>query len=137
MGNSLSESLLLIRKHLLQISSLTDIVEERIYSHHFYDFDNETTRMPLVIVDYNGGDTNYGMQQQKINIEIYCYSKNSSAESLRLYDIIYNNLHAAQLLNSSITVKGYAYEASRPISNYNNQAKAWLVLGRFSLNLAG
>ena len=131
MGNSISDALLLVRRHLLSIGSITDVVEERVYSHHFYDFDNQTVTMPLIIVEHSGGTTNYGMKKQKINIKIYCYSKNSSSESISLYDKVYNNLHAQQLLIPSIDVRGYAYENSRPDTGYNNQIRAWFSMGNF------
>ena len=137
MGNSLSDSVLLIRKHLLSVSDITDIVEERVYSQHFYDFDDETIKMPLIIIDYNKGTSNYGMGNQKIEFDIYCYSNSSSTESLSLYDKVYQNLHAAQLISSGISVSGYAYEKNRPTSSYNPNGRAWLVQGNYTINLAG
>ena len=137
MGNSISDALLLVRRHLLNKSDVTDIVEERVYSHHFYDFDNQTVEMPMIVIEHTAGTSNYGMKKQKINVKIYCYSKNASSESLSLYDKVYNNLHAEQLLVSGVSVRGYIYEESRPNTGYNPQARAWFSVGNFSLNLAG
>jgi len=137
MGNSLADAILLIRKHLLSIGVITDIVEERVYGHHFYDFDNQTVEMPLIIIDYDGGTTNYGMAKQKIDLQVLCYSKHSSSQSLDIYEKVYQNLHASQLISNNISVKGYAYETTRPTSSYNPQARAWFTLGKFTINLAG
>ena len=75
---SIEESLLLVRTKLLSIAAITDLVEDRVYTDHFYEFDDSTVKMPLIIIDIQGGKSNYGMGYQSLKFDIYCYSKTSS-----------------------------------------------------------
>ena len=48
--------------------------------------------MPLIIIDLQGGRSNYGMGIQSLKFDIYCYSKSSSSQTIALYDKVYENL---------------------------------------------
>tara|TARA_Y100000593_G_C4309554_1_gene337651 strand:+ start:214 stop:630 length:417 start_codon:yes stop_codon:yes gene_type:complete len=134
---SVENSLLLIRNHLLSNSSITNIVSDRVLTDHFYDFDNTTVQMPLIILDIEGGSANYGMEAQAMKMDVYCYSKTSSSQTVSLYDALYLALHAQRLSNDGIPTKGYAYETERPDTGYNNQIRAWYSMGKYTVNLAG
>lgn len=134
---SAEQALLLVRTKLLSISSITDLVEDRIYTDHFYEFDDSTVKMPLIIIDLQGGRSNYGMGFNSLSFDIYCYSKSSSSQTINLYDKVYENLHATRLENSNLTNKGTTYERSRPDTDYNSKIRAWFSQGTFTINLAG
>ena len=134
---SVENTLLLVRSHLISQSSVTDIVSDRILTDHFYDFDNSTVQMPLIILDIQGGESNYGMENQQLELDIYCYSKTSSSETVSLYDTLYSSLHAQRLSISGINPKGYAYEVKRPDTGYNDKIRAWYSIGKYKLNIAG
>jgi hypothetical protein len=134
---SIEESLLLVRTKLLSIAAITDLVEDRVYTDHFYEFDDSTVKMPLIIIDIQGGKSNYGMGYQSLKFDIYCYSKTSSSQTVGLYDLVYNNLHATRLENANLSNKGMAYETERPDTDYNTKIRAWFSQGKFTINLAG
>ena len=76
------------------------------------------------------------MGVQRILINIYCYSKTSSAQTLSVYDALYKNLNGLRLWNDNLDPKGYVYESKRPDTGYNKEIRAWYSLGEFIINTA-
>ena len=135
--NSIGDTLLLIRNKILSISSVTDLVEDRVLTDHFYDFDDATIQMPLIVLDLQTGEANPGMGVQRLELDIYCYSKTSSAQSVLVYDKLYENLNAERLYRSELNPKGILYEFKRPDTGYNKEIRAWYALGKYIINTTG
>lgn len=135
--NNITQSLQLIRSHLLSESTITSIVSDRIYTTHFYDFENINMKFPLIIVADVGGVGNYGRGYQKLDIELYCYAKSSSQKCKQIYDQVYENLHGYALKNANIQISGLIYESIRPSSGFNTSAKAYFCTGNYTFNTAG
>ena len=93
-----------IQTKLIGDSALTDAVDDRIYTEHFYDFDNGTVEMPLVIIELDGGTSNYGRGLQRITCILYSYSKDSSNEAKRIYDLVYTALQSKAVSYTHLTL---------------------------------
>ncbi len=117
-----------IRVELIKNTALTALVSDRIYTTHFYDFDNGTIEMPLVIVELEGGSANYAGKNQSVSFFVYAYSKESSAQASEVYDKISGALHLARLNNDQ---RGFIQEVSRPISGYNPAARSYFIRGSY------
>lgn len=135
--NEIGTAAQLVRLQLLSFSSVTDIVEDRIYTQHFNDFDNATVNMPLIIVENKGGYANHGKGTQKVELDIYCYSRSGTAECSQIYSAIYDALQSQRLHNPNISMKGYCYEKSRPLEDWSDGVMAWAKRGHFCLHTAG
>jgi hypothetical protein len=136
-NNDITMALQLIRRTLIENLPLQNLVEGRVYTSHFIDYDNQTTPMPLVIVDPSGGNANYSMQVQRINFHLYGYSEKSSAEAGNVYHKSYVALNAQALARSTLSMGGYIYELERPITGFNDDIRGWFYRGTFVLNSAG
>ena len=127
----------LVRLQLLSTGEITDLVEDRIYTQHFNDFDAATVVMPLIIVENKGGYANYGKGTQKIELDIYCYSRSGTSECAQIYSAIYNALQGQRLYNANIAMRGYCYEKSRPLEDWSDGIMAWAKRGHFCIHTAG
>ena len=136
-NNDITMALQLIRRTLLDKLELQNLIEGRVYTSHFIDYDNQTTPMPLVIVDPVGGSANYSMQVQRIMFHLYGYSEKSSAEAGTVYHKCYEGLNAQVLSRSTLSMGGYIYELERPITGFNDDIRGWFYRGTFVLNAAG
>ena len=137
MGNDISMGLQLIRRTLIENLSVQNLVEGRIFTSHFIDYDSETTPMPLVIIDPIGGRSNYSTQIQRVLFHLYSYSQNSSAEASDLYHKSYIALNGQRLARSTLTMGGYIYEMERPLTGFNDDINGWFFRGTFVLNSSG
>jgi hypothetical protein len=117
-----------IRKELISNAALTALVADRIYTTHFYDFDNGTVEMPLVIVELEGGSANYAGKNQSISFFVYAYSRESSSQASEVYDKISGALHLTQVDNGQ---RGFIQEVARPISGYNPTARSYFIRGSY------
>ena len=131
MGVSNTGFIQVIREKLLSVSGVTDIVENRIFSTHFIDYEIATTQFPCVIIERLGGDAMYAESFQKIKFAIYCYSKVSADEALSIYDLVYEELNGRRLHVDGLDIKGYCFETERPVEDYNTVCKGWYAKGRF------
>jgi len=125
------ELLQLIRMKLLSSSDLTDLVDERIHTSHYMDFDNETRPLPCVILELAGGEMNYSQKFQSVTIYVYAYSNQNSAQALEVYHLSTLSLHAQRINNSDVSLSGMLEETTRPISGYNDKVRSWYVRGSF------
>jgi len=123
MAVDISDVMFAVRRTLISNADVTELVKDRIYTKHFYDFDNGTIPMPLVIVDLDSGLANYGGGNQRLTLYIYVYSRESTAECGEIYEKIYTALHAQRLVGD--TIKGMTQEISRPLCDYNYQARSY------------
>ena len=117
-----------VRKKLIANAPLTKMVADRIYTNHFYDFDNGTIEMPLVIIEVEGGSANYAGHNQSVSFYLYSYSRDSSSEASEVYDLISVALHGEKL---EADQKGFIQEVNRPISGYNSAARSYFIRGTY------
>lgn len=125
------ELLQLIRLKLLSTSSVTDLVGERIHTSHFMDFDNETRKLPCIVLELAGGEMNYSQRFQQVSLYIYAYSNQNSAQALQVYHQTTLSLHAERIEHASLTLKGMIEETTRPTSGYNDKVRSWYARGSF------
>ena len=138
MATSNIETLLqLVRQHLIGSPAILDLVDGRCHTSHFFDFDNETVVMPLIIVDIHGGSANYASASQIVGLHVYGYSRKSQAEALKIYQASYELLNAADLRTEGLSLTGTAVETERPLTGYNDQIRAYFARGTFRVFTAG
>lgn len=127
----------MIRTKLMQSSSVTSLVSDRIYTAHFLSFDDGTVVTPLIILDLHSGSSNYGMGVQENMVYIYVYSKKSTAECAVVYQKIYESIHGVRLSFEHITDKGTCYEQERGLTGFNNKVKAYYYRALYKVNTVG
>ena len=93
--------------------------------------------MPLIIVENKGGYANHGKATQKLELDIYCYSRSSTAECSQIYSAVYQALQSQRLSNANLSMKRYCYEESRPVEDWSDGILAWAKRGHFCLHTAG
>ena len=102
MGNDITMSLQLLRRTLIDDLGVQNLVEGRVYTSHFIDYDSKTTPMPLIILDPIGGQSNYSTEMQRLLFHVYSYSQSSSAEAGTLYHKAYIALNGKALSRSTL-----------------------------------
>lgn len=141
MSNSSINAIQLVRRKLLLNVSIQSQVSGRVYTSHFLDLDNQTTKMPLIILDNQGGDGNYGMGVQRLTMHVYVYSNLSSSQASDIYNMVYDTLHAERLsddtTSAGITQKGLVFEKERPRSGFNQSIKGWFQRASYTVQTAG
>jgi len=135
--NNTTTSKLLVRLKLLNTIELTDLVDERIYGEFPVDPNARTMKYPLVVFDFFSGKRNISSTYQQANFHIYCFSRNSSDEAARLYDLCSNALHQQSLVHTGISVGAYAQETARTNEEWDVNARAHVAWGRFALRTGG
>jgi hypothetical protein len=131
MGVSNTGFIQVVREMLLTVSDITDIVENRVFSTHFIDYERATTQFPCIIIERIGGKAAYAESFQKVSFAVYCYSKVSTDEAMSIYDLVYSNINATRLYIDGLDTKGYCLETERPKDDYNMSCKGWYAKGRF------
>ena len=131
MANNIVDTVQLIRQHLLSASSVTDLVSNRVYSTHFIDYEQATSKFPCVIIERTGGNARYADSMQSVTFDIYTYSKIGIDEAMDIYHQVYVELHGNRLYLDGIDTKGYSIETSRPREDYNMVCKGWYAKGNF------
>ena len=127
----------IVKKLLIDNSDITDIVQDRIHTSHFYDLDNITIEYPMIILDFQAGRAGYGKSHQIFNLDVYVYSNINSDQCLSIYSKVYETLHASRLYNSNLEDKGYMREITRPENGYNGKVMSYFVMGTFMVATAG
>ena len=127
----------LVRLKLIETTALTDLVEDRIYGEFPVDPNARTMNYPLVVFDFFSGKRNVSSTYQQANFHIYCFSRNSSDEAARLYDICCNTLHMQTLVFTGIDVGAFAQETARTNEEWDVNARAHVAWGRFALRTGG
>ena len=137
MGNDITMSLQILRRTLIDNLGVQNLIEGRVYTSHFIDYDSKTTPMPLVILDPIGGQSNYSTQSQRLLFHLYAYSQDSSAEAGSGHHKSYIALNGQPLSSSTLSMGGYVYEMERPLTGFNKDINGWFYRGTFVLNSAG
>lgn len=123
---------LLVRSTLLDDSGVTAMVGGRIYGAHLQDPDARTVEYPLVVLDFKSGIARTPTYQN-VTMDLWAYTRDSSGEALRLYDLCQAALQQELLRRDGISVAGYALELSRPSEGWNENVRAYYAQGEFSL----
>lgn len=135
--NNITTAKQLIRLQLLSTSALTDLVDERIYGEFPVDPNARTMKYPLVVVDFFSGTRNVSGTYQEANCHIYVFSRNSSDEAGRIYDICSNAVHMQMLKVTGISAAGYGEETARTNEGWDVNARSHIAWGRFKIRLGG
>ena len=134
---NLTDAKRLVRMKLIGTTALTDLVDERIYGEFPVDPNERTMKYPIVVFDFFSGSRNVSSTFQQANFHVYCFSRNSSDESARMYDLCSNTLHMQLLLFDGVPYAGYAEETARPNEQWDVNARAHITWGRFALRTGG
>ena len=135
----------LVRQLLLGTSTVAAIAGDHVYGNHPQDPDASNIPMPCVIMDVQGGGSNYCGGIQNLGMDLYAYSRTSQDDADALYQAVYAALHAARLV-STVTgtggakvnpQAGGAREVARPVNGWNEAISAWYALGKWSIITAG
>jgi hypothetical protein len=127
----------IVKKLLIDNSEITDLVQDRIHTSHFYDLDNVTIQYPMIVLDFDSGRAGYGKSYQIFDLNIYVYSNINSDQCLSIYSKVYDTLQASRLYNSNLEDKGYIREVERPSNGYNDKVMSYFVLGIYRAITAG
>ena len=133
----LTPSKQLVRLKLIETTAITDLVDERIYGEFPVDPNSRTMNYPLIVFDFFSGLMNYSSTYQRANFHVYCFSRNSSDEAARLYDLCAKSLHAQKLRFTGVDLAGYSIETARPNEEWDVNARAHACWGRFALRTGG
>lgn len=134
---NMTDAKMLVRLKLIGTTALTDLVEERVYAEFPVDPNDRTMKYPLVVFDFFSGQRHISSAYQQANFHVYCFSRNSSDEAARLYDLCSNTLHMQLLKHDGVPYAGYAQETARPNENWDVNARAHIMWGRFALRTGG
>ena len=115
-----------------------NLVGDNIFVQHRMDADAGDTDYPIIILESLIGFGNYSGGHQRITYDIFVFSKVSQAEAQEVYDVMYEVLQAARLVDPEGNIKaaGYIREIERPDDLYNERTKAWGVRGKWVANAA-
>jgi hypothetical protein len=131
-GASAEKLKFLVRSTLMDASTVTDVVGGRIYGAHLQDPDARTSVYPLVVLDFRAGLASTSTYQQ-VTMDLWAYSRDSSGEALRLYDLCQAALQQQLLRRDGVPVAGYAMELNRPAEGWNEKVRAYYAQGEYTL----
>ncbi len=96
-------------------------------------------RMKLLELIGTTGGGNYSGRTQNLDFYVYAYARTSRQEASRVYQAIYDGLHAQALRDESgvLQQQGLAVERARPFAGFNEQIQAHFWRGTWRANLAG
>jgi hypothetical protein len=127
----------LVRMKLLQTTELTDLVSERIYGEFPVNPNQRTVSYPIVVVDFFSGDRNISSTYQEANCHIYVFSRKSSDEAARIYDICSDAIHQQSLVQTGIAMGAYGQETARTNEGWDVNSRSHLCWGRFKIRTGG
>ncbi len=132
MGNSLRDTLQILRAMLVNDSTVKKLVGNEVRMEHILDVENGTVRFPCIIFALaEGGRSSYDSAHQRFVMDLYAYSKGSSDNAMAIYDAAYNVLQAARMTTTNVDMKGYVREVERPSAMYNSALQAFTVRGEW------
>ena len=127
----------LVRLQLISTTAITDMVDERVMGEFPVDPDARTVKYPVVVVDFFSGQRNISSTFQDANCHIYCFSRNSSDEVARLYDLCSNAIHMQMLQHDGVGAAGYGQETARTNEGWDVNSRCHVAWGRFKIRLGG
>lgn len=137
MPNETTNVLAAVRSALLADSSVTALVGNRIRTAHVADAEAIPLTYPFVIIAPLGGVSRYNRHVMQTQVECFVYSKVSVAESLDIYQVLYDVLQAGRLFRSGVATRGVIRETERPREGYHDGMVAWYVRSTFDIISAG
>ncbi len=138
MGNSLRDTLQILRSMLIDDSTVQGLVGNEVRMEHILDVENGTVRFPCIIFALaEGGRSSYDRAHQRFVMDLYAYSKGSSDNAMKIYDAAYNALQSSRMTTSNVDMKGWVREIERPSAMYNSALQAFTVRGEWLALTAG
>jgi hypothetical protein len=119
--------------------TLNQAIGGRVIPPALRDDDAKTLPCPTVIVDFAGGEANYGVVGlRRMNAAIYVYSDQGVGEAHRLYAAVCSVLHAERLVDPDgvLKVAGYGREIAGPKSNINDVMQRWVVQAGWTFTIS-
>ena len=123
----------LLRSTLMEDSSVSGYVADRVHGAHLQDPDAGGAVFPLVVIDFRAGTVGFSSGFQNVSVEVWSYSRQSAGHALEIYDACFAALHHQMLRRDGVKVAGYAAEVMRPAEGWNEHVRAYYAQGTFSL----
>ena len=134
---STRNAIAIIKKLLMDNADITDLVEDRIRTEHFYNMDDASVEYPIIILDPLKGMAGRGKSHQIFDLEVYVYSKYTIDQCFEIYELIYNTLHSSRMVNSNFEDKGTLVEIERPETGFNDKIMSYYCIATYKVMTAG
>jgi len=129
-----------IRGYLLADPAIATLVSDRVFTSHLEDADEANDILgdgPIIVFEFLSGSQRAHGSLQGQTFELYGYSKASSDEASRAYDLANDRLHEECCKITGIPMAGVTREIQRPVAQYNRVLRAWFMRGRWTYTAAG
>jgi hypothetical protein len=133
---SVEQLKLLVRHHLLADSAVAALVGANVHGAHIQTPDSRTVVYPLVVLDVVAGRISPTSTYQLVTMDLYCYSRDSGGEALRIYDACAAALQHQLMRRDGIPVAGYCVESERPDQGWNEVARAYYARGQWAVRMS-
>ena len=127
---------LLIRNTLLSDSSISAVVDNRVFGAHIQTPDIGSVDFPLIIIDFTAGAVDQPGAYQIVTMDVWCYTRSSSGDALALYDLCFDALHMQTLRQDGIQAAGYSRESIRPREGWNEVTRSYFAQGEYAVRAA-
>lgn len=119
--------------------TLNQAIGGRVLLPSLRDDDAKTLPCPTVILDFAGGQANYGVVGlRRMNAAIYVYSDQGVGEAHRLYSTVCSVLNGGRLVDPEgvLKVAGYGREIAGPKSGLNDVMQRWFVQAGWTFTIS-
>lgn len=119
--------------------TLNQAIGGRVLPPSLRDDDAKTLPCPTVIVDFAGGQANYGVVGlRRMNAAIYVYSAEGIGEASRIYSAVCSVLNGGRLVdpNGVLKVGGVGREIAGVKSGINDVMQRWFVQAGWTFTIA-
>lgn len=135
----------LVRAEIVGNAAFQAIASDRVLTQSPRESDVAKLTFPLVVVGNLGGNARYGGALQDARLAILAYSQVSASEAHDLYQVVFDALHTARLIDLTTktggaranSVAGYAREVTRPTDGWDEALGAWYADGVWIVMSAG
>ncbi len=117
----------------MEDETIESLVDDRVHGAHLQDPDAGGATYPLVVIDFRAGSVGFSSGFQRVTLELWAYTRQSSGHALEIYDACFAALHHQLLRKDGINIAGYAEEVIRPAEGYNEKVRAYYASGTFVL----
>lgn len=135
MAVSITDTRDLLRSFLLADTTLSGLVDGKIFAAHLSSADAQTVLQatPIVVFEVTSGFARYFRELENVIVELYTYSKGSAEEASQIYDLVFARLQSERVKVVGLGPVGIAREIERPIDGRNEEVGAWFVRSRWTL----
>ncbi len=119
--------------------TLNQAIGGRVIPPSLRDDDAKTLPCPTVVVDFAGGQANYGsVGLRRMNAAIYVYSDQGVGEAHRLYAAVCSVLNGERLVDPDgvLKVGGVGREIAGPKGDVNDRMQRWFVQAGWTFMIA-